>query len=147
MRAGRDCDECDGMVQKISLEVYPFEMGTDKEAALKPLEEAAEVYGEFQRIDYCLSHYCLSHVPHCEGCDDDGGRGECAIKLAFANELADVVQAACNLAARYDIDLSAAMERCERRNRERGRYRSPQPEMTEGARAILDRMMEGANDE
>ena len=130
------------MTDEYTLTIHTFEMGMDKEAALKPLEEAAEAYGEWQHLDFCLSH-----VPHCDNCDEDGGRGECGLKLAFADELADVIQAACNLAARYDIDLSAAMERCERRNRERGRYRSPQPEMTEGARAILDRMMEGANDE
>ena len=34
----------------IRLEVSPFRMGTGKEAALKPLEEAAEVYGAWQSI-------------------------------------------------------------------------------------------------
>lgn len=106
--------------------VNTFAMGTNKECARKIPEEAAEVFAE----------YIITS-------EMDGNLGT----ERLADELADVVQAACNLAARYDIDLSAAMERCERRNRERGRYRSPQPEMTEGARAILDRMMEGANDE
>lgn len=139
MRAGRDCDECDGMVQKISLEVYPFEMGTDKDAANKVIEEASEAREAAQRCRCCNPSHCC----YCEyGCND-----ECGIYEDFADELADVIQAACNLAARYGIDLRAAMERCERRNRERGRYESQLPEMTEGARAILDRMMEGANDE
>ena len=40
----------------------------------------------------------------------------------LADEIADCIQACCNLADRYGIDLTAAMERCEGRNRERGRY-------------------------
>ena len=80
------------------IDVTTFELGTDKEAALKPLEEAAEVYSEWQ-------HMCAKF-----GTDD------------LADELADCVQACCNLAARHGIDMQAAMRRCEERNRERGRY-------------------------
>ena len=39
-----------------------------------------------------------------------------------ADEIADCVTACCNLAARYGIDMQAAVERVERKNRERGRY-------------------------
>lgn len=98
----------------IELKINPFRMGTPKESALKPLEEAAEVFAEWQAVDGC------------------GGPGECRDceirdcycynRVDFADELADVIQAACNLAARYDIDLQAAMEQCEKRNRARGRY-------------------------
>ena len=84
------------------VDVSTFECGTDKEAALKPLEEAAEAYAEWQI------------------CPDDGD-GILGTEW-FADELADCVQAGCNLAARYGIDMEAAMRRCEERNRERGRY-------------------------
>ena len=40
----------------------------------------------------------------------------------LADEIADVIQAACNLAARYDIDIDSAMKRCTERNLARGRY-------------------------
>ena len=77
-----------------TLEYDTFVMGTDKEGIVKLLEEASEVHGAWERGD------------------PDG----------MADELADVVQAACNLAERFGIDLDAAMERCRHRNRVRGRY-------------------------
>ena len=129
------------MTDIYALIVHPFEMGTEKDAANKVLEEASEVREAAQHIGCCLQY-----VPICTDCEDDGGRGACEVKYHLADEPADVIQAACNLAARYEIDLYAAMKRCEQRNRERGRYGSLQPEMTDGARAILDRMMEGANE-
>lgn len=98
----------------IELNINPFRMGTPKEAALKLLEEAAEAYGEWDGIDKCPGQCdgckMREHSPCCDRPDD------------FADEIADVIQAACNLADRYDIDLQAAMERCEKRNRARGRY-------------------------
>ena len=96
------------------LTVHTFRMGTEKEAAVKVLEEAAESFGSWQCLDDAL-------IP-----DEDGYEfpeemidGE---REMVADELADVIQAACNLAERYEIDLSAAMRRCEQRNRDRGRY-------------------------
>ncbi len=112
------------------LRVRPFLMGEPKEAALKPLEEAAEAFGAWQEL---TKEHC--HGVSCDECEINWGRyrhegqhqsyfcsdgGEWRGDLA--DELADVVQAACNLAARYDIDLASAMKRCEKRNRERGRY-------------------------
>ena len=101
------------MAVSMDLTIRTFRMGTDKEAALKPLEEAAEVYNAWQILQ--------------DGIDGDEGdefsreyiRGE---SERLADELSDVVQAACNLAERYGLDLCAAMLRCEERNRERGRY-------------------------
>ena len=89
------------------IDVETFECGTDKEAALKPLEEAAEAYAEWQILPY-------------------GPDGPEATDW-LADELADCVQACCNLAARYGIDMDAAMRRCEERNRERGRYEWASP--------------------
>ena len=87
----------------IAITVRPFRMGTDKEAALKPLEEAAEAYSEWQ-IMPMLKDGTL------EGTD------------YLADELADTITACANLAARYGLDLQAALDRVERHNRERGRY-------------------------
>ena len=39
------------------------------------------------------------------------------------DEIADCIQECCNIADRYDIDLQAAMNRREERNREMGRYK------------------------
>lgn len=93
----------------IELTVRPFRMGTDKEAALKPLEEAAEVYGAYQDMEFstCIVKPLI--------------REKWAVDL-LADEIADCVTACCNLAARHGIDLQAAIDRVERHNRERGRY-------------------------
>lgn len=92
-------------MREIVLTVHTFKMGTAKEAAIKVLEEASETRAAWQALDLSAS-VSLSQE-----------------KLAtdLADEIADCIQACCNLASRYDIDLSDAMERCEARNRERGR--------------------------
>lgn len=70
-----------------------------KEQALKALEEAAEVFGAWQRY----------------GADD--------WKDVLLDEIADTIQACCNLASALGVtDLTPYLARCEERNRERGRY-------------------------
>ncbi len=87
--------------------VPTFQMGTDKEAACKVLEEAAELFSAWERA--YKPGYDEFNVEQC--------------KLDFEDELADVLQASCNIAHRYGIDdLPPAMMRCEDRNRARGRY-------------------------
>ena len=88
-------------------------MGTEKEAAKKLPEEAAEAYAAWDEVDDCGSP---------ELCRDCDLPNPCKSILALADEIADVIQASCNLAARYNLDLQAAMERCEQKNRSRGRY-------------------------
>lgn len=92
-------------MSEVNLTVHPFRMGTDKEAALKALEE---VFGAWQSLE---GSTC-------------GGRFERDDELLpfLADEIADCIQACCNLADRYDIDLQAALNRVEAKNRERGRY-------------------------
>jgi len=87
-------------MNEIKLTIRPFEMDSLKEAAKKVQEEAGEAFAEYVILQ--------------EQQDRSTTR--------LADEIADVIQASCNLAARYGIDLQAAMERCERRNRGRGRY-------------------------
>jgi len=100
-------------MSEIKLIVRPFAIGTEKEAALKPLEEASEVRAAWQKIDEC-------GIP--EQCRDCDLHNTCEAIFALADEIADTIQASCNLAARYNLDLQAAMRRCEQRNRSRGRY-------------------------
>ena len=95
--------------------VHPFRTQcTSKEQACKVLEEAAEVFGAWQSVDDVERNWTLLgedsnwHLPD------------------LADEIADVIQAACNLAYRYGIDVSSAMQRCEERNRARGRYEGEQ---------------------
>ena len=73
----------------------------DKAQALKPLEEAAEVFGAWQRLYECPT------------------RANEELLLA---ECADVIQATLNLVAAYGVeDFRPYMKECELRNRERGR--------------------------
>lgn len=80
-----------------------------KEQALKVLEEAAEVFGAWQVLWNAV-----------EGTSEK--RVHSARELLFA-EIADTVQACCNLAAALGVtDLAPHLAACEERNRERGRY-------------------------
>lgn len=95
---------------------YKFEFGAldepdaPKAQALKPLEEAAEVYGAWQLHDGVrLSQIMTARM---------------AYRQNLIDECMDVVQAVVNLLdaegfAQEDVD--AAIERCNERNRERGR--------------------------
>lgn len=76
-----------------------------KEQALKPLEEAAEVFGAWQQRD-----------PR-----DETHIGYATSKML--DEIADTIQACCSLAAALGVhDLTPYLAACEERNRERGRY-------------------------
>lgn len=93
--------------------VNTFELGTDKEAALKPLEEAAEVFSAWQGCSECE----LYERSRCVKCD-------CFDASALAYEIADCITACCNLAARHNLDIKRALAQVETHNRERGRYDS-----------------------
>ena len=81
----------------------------DKAQALKVLEEAAEVFGSWQVLWDAV-----------EGTSEK--RVHSARESLFA-ELADTIQACCNLAASLGVeDLTPYLARCEERNRKRGRY-------------------------
>lgn len=97
-----------------TLEVEPFDSGfmdtqADKALALKPLEEAAEAFGAWQRYNG-------------DEWDDTDGDLERMLLDDIADELADTVQACVNLADRGGLDLSAALARVHERNVGRGRY-------------------------
>ena len=79
----------------------------DKPQALKALEEAAEVFGAWQLMrDTAEAGLNPKH------------------EMAYLmDEIADTIQASCNLAAALGVtDLTPYLARCEERNRRRGRY-------------------------
>lgn len=95
-----------------SLTVRTFRAGTDKEAARKPNEEAVEVYAAWELMGREQANQYASQL------------NKTLAVIDLADELADCITACCNLAARYGLDLQAAIDRVEERNRERGRYGS-----------------------
>lgn len=113
------------MRDEYQLVVRPFRMhgDTDKQAALKPLEEAAEVFGAYQDYSNVLCETYLDADLHVRTVIDPEMESKYKSKHEnLADEIADCIQACCNLAAKYNIDLWEAMHRCMLRNRERGRY-------------------------
>ena len=88
--------------------VKPFpNVKPTKEQALKVLEEAAEVFGAWQEDDKGAN--CWKEIDH--------------LSEALLDEIADLIQATCNLSASMGItDLRPYMKRCEQRNKARGRY-------------------------
>lgn len=88
----------------MKLDVQTFDTGcTDKEQAVKVLEEAAEVFGAWQYVSQFNPLGMMLNANR------------------LADEIADVITAACNLAERYGIDMDAAMLRTAERNHQRGR--------------------------
>ena len=79
----------------------------DKAQALKPLEEAAEVFGAWQLMRDTV----------------ESGLNAKYEKADLIDEIADTIQACCNLAAALGVyDLTPYLARCEEKNRRRGRY-------------------------
>ena len=91
------------------LMVEPFEMGTPKESAVKPLEEAAEAFAAWQDVER-------------DARESDG----LSVPLNHVlYECCDVIQAACNLMWRMgatDTKVMTAMCAVTRQNEARGRY-------------------------
>lgn len=84
----------------------------DKAQALKVLEEAAEVVEAFKRADPGDVLPVARQFPDCN-----------KRILPLVDEIADTIQACCNLASALGVDdLAPYLARCEERNRERGRY-------------------------
>ena len=81
----------------------------DKAQALKPLEKAAEVFGAWQLMRDTVESELNAKYE----------------KADLIDEIADTIQACCNLAAALGVtDLTPHLAACEERNRERGRYDS-----------------------
>lgn len=93
-------------------EVLPFPgLKPDKAQALKPLEEAAEVYAAHQ--DY---EDAAAECAHITRIVEDAREDELM-------EIADCIVSCCNLSHALGCDdLTPYMAACEERNRKRGRY-------------------------
>lgn len=88
----------------------------DKAQALKVLEEAAEVFGAWQNAEGSGEHYTDPEIRKIS----TYAWAECEVLI---DEIADTVQACCNLASALGVtNLTPYLARCEKRNRERGRY-------------------------
>ena len=81
---------------------------TDKDAAMKVLEEASEAREAWSMMDEYTRRFPSQNGAY--------------VRTHLADELADCITACANLAERHGLDLQAALDRVERRNRERGRY-------------------------
>ena len=100
----------------VTITINTFCMGTEKDAALKPLEEASEAREAAQQLQELIDvEPKLVHSKELTDLIDSH-------RVLLADEIADCVTACVNLADRYHIDLQAALDRVEKRNRERGRY-------------------------
>lgn len=97
----RELRDRGGLTANYSICTQTFDIGDEPKAkALKPLEEAAEVFGAWQNR-----------------CDED-----------VVDELADCIQACANMMAWMGLtqqDVDNAMLRCLKRNRDRGRIDAP----------------------
>lgn len=93
------------MSYDIHINTFHMRGTTLKAQAVKVLEESAEVFGAWQQVEnsYLLKTCGL------------------IVQERFEDEIADCMQALANLADMYDIDLEAAMRRCDERNEARGR--------------------------
>ena len=99
-----------------------------KEQVLKPLEEAAEVYGSWQMLTSTRANLHAMLDDH--GCDEDNVDEVVACmddahycKVRILDEIADTITACCNLASALGVtDLTPHLSACEERNRRRGCY-------------------------
>lgn len=90
------------------------EVGADKAHALKPLEEAAEVFGAWQGWDRCHEEHAVF--------DGTSAQDAEAMKGEIVDECCDTISAVCNLLSALGVhDLTEPMRRCRERNARRGR--------------------------
>lgn len=89
-----------------SVHAFP-RVAPDKAQALKVVEESAEVFSAWEGW---------------QTVEDEG------VREMLLDEIADTIQACCNLAAALGVDdMTPYLARCEERNRERGRYGEGEP--------------------
>lgn len=95
------------------------ELRVDKAQVLKIAEETCEVYSAWEDFDRICEAMDENVAADCGDAPIDSSR------TALLDECADVCQAVANLLAALGVDgdeWAAAIGRCEKRNRECGRY-------------------------
>jgi hypothetical protein len=108
------------------LTVRPFCIGSEKSQATKPLEEAAEAFGQWQLMEKERERRRQGE-PDILAC--------AAFREGIIYECCDTIQAACNLMARVGAgadEVSEAMEDVHTSNERRGRYDQPTEEEQSG---------------
>lgn len=99
-----------------NVETFP-DVKLSKAQALKPLEEAAEVFGAFQYLSDLL-HTKSGDGPYETASDEDIAQA----RQDLIDECCDTIQATANLLAAIGIkDAVKPMFQCLQRNRARGR--------------------------
>ncbi len=99
-------------------DVHVFrDIRVNKQQVLKPLAEAAEVLGAYQRVERAALDALAAG-----GSETESMWASIVEARDLLDECADVIQATCNLLAALGVDdLAPAMERCRARNAARGR--------------------------
>ena len=96
------------------LSIRPFrQVACDKEQALKPLEEAAEIYGAWQEL-----------IIH-DGMTPDADARRAILRVVVINECVETIHAAVNMLAALTIEqgeIDMAIDRMDARNDMRGRF-------------------------
>lgn len=93
------------------------DVSPDKAQALKPLEEAAEVFGAWQALNQWNEYLIENKYPDIDLTGTSG-----LYKRYIIDECCDNIMATCNLLESLGVmDIGEAMERCVERNRKRGR--------------------------
>lgn len=97
--------------------VLPFPgVQPDKPQALKVLEEASET------VEACKKWFLANGFQKCNAEKVPADFADAEFN-DLMDEIADTIQASCNLAAALGVtDLTPYLARCEERNRRRGRY-------------------------
>lgn len=94
------------------LQVVTFDTNSsDKRQAVKVLEEAAEVYAAWQELD-AASKLADKDLMDADTVD--------AFEESLAEEIADLITAACNLGRMLGLDMPQAMADCYLKNKARG---------------------------
>ncbi len=93
------------------------DVSPDKAQALKPLEEAAEVFGAWQAWNQWNEYLVENKYP-----DIDLTGTSDFYRRYVVDECCDNIMSTCNLLESLGVmDIGDAMERCVERNRKRGR--------------------------
>lgn len=102
-------------VKLTSVRTFPH-VAPNKAQALKVLEEASET------VEACKKWFLADGFQKCNAEKVPADWADAEFN-DLMDEIADTIQACCNLAAAHGVtDLTPYLARCEERNRRRGRY-------------------------
>ena len=98
------------------------EVRLDKQQAIKPLEEAAELFGAWQAVEHAETAIANEWPREQQDVKNAHRHALAMARNELLAECADTIQAVANVAASLGVtDFTAFMSECEKRNRDRGR--------------------------